>query len=224
MLADIKTFEAFKTTGMGVCSAMTWQNDVKVTKVEWYQADDMIAQLELLLQRFTIGHFKIGLMPDEATLLTVCRYIRKKTKRAFILWDPVLASSSGFSFFNEKIDRERVLEHLDLITPNWDEGSKLLENRDQITAISQTTTVYLKGGHREDRPGRDLLFHKGMIYPLNPKSKRIFLKHGSGCVFSSALCASLARGYPLLKACLKSKRYIESYLGSSENLLGYHKM
>ena len=224
MLADIKTFEAFKTAGFGVCSAMTWQNDVKVTKALWYDTEDIIAQLELLFQRFNIGYFKIGLMPDEDTLLKVCRYIREKTEKAFILWDPVLASSSGFSFLKEKISMENIMEQVDLITPNWDEGSKLLGNRDRITEISHKITVYLKGGHREDRPGRDLLFHKGKIYPLNPKSKRIFPKHGSGCVFSSALCAALARGYPLLKACLRSKRYIESYLGSTETLLGYHKV
>jgi hydroxymethylpyrimidine/phosphomethylpyrimidine kinase len=114
-----------------------------------------------------------------------------------------------------------------MLTPNIPEALQITGKTEALDAarlLASYTRIYLKGGHHEKTPGKDYLLHNRKIYPLNPKNKQpAFPKHGSGCVLASALAANIAKGYPLLKACLRSKRYTEKILTSNTSLLGYHK-
>jgi hydroxymethylpyrimidine/phosphomethylpyrimidine kinase len=47
-------------------------------------------------------------------------------------------------------------------------------------------------------------------------------KHGSGCVLSAAITASLAKGDTLENAISKGKEYVTDFLKSNNTLLGYH--
>ena len=51
LLADIKTFEANKVYGLGVISAITWQNESSFEKVEWLNPNKIISQIALLLKK-----------------------------------------------------------------------------------------------------------------------------------------------------------------------------
>jgi hydroxymethylpyrimidine/phosphomethylpyrimidine kinase len=223
LLADTKTFEMHKVYGFGICTAMTWQNDDTVQRVDWYPVNEIIAQLELLLPKFRVDWFKIGIIENADSLREVCTYIKKVNPKARILWDPVLKSSSGYSFFRENAIPEELLELVDWITPNLDEFKVLLVREEKALAFSSRLSIYHKGGHNQEQPGKDWLYHEGKGYPLNPKGQNISPKHGSGCVFSAALCANLALGYPVLKACLNTKRYMEKILSSNPGLLAWHK-
>jgi hydroxymethylpyrimidine/phosphomethylpyrimidine kinase len=78
--------------------------------------------------------------------------------------------------------------------------------------MAQNCIVYLKGGHREDLPGKDILFTGQKEFTFNPRPGNYDEKHGSGCVFSAALTANLSKGYPLRKSILRAKRFVEHYL------------
>ena len=56
----------------------------------------------------------------------------------------------------------------------------------------------------------------------HPRDCKIYEKHGSGCVLSSAIASHVALKYSLVKSCFKGKRYIEKVLSSNKTLLGYH--
>lgn len=229
LLADVKTFEANKAYGFGVCSALTIQNDTEVISCEWKSADYIILQIETLLKKFKVDWVKIGIVKDAETLIAVTGYLKNKNTKTRIIWDPILKSSSGFDFHSqiESEKLKRILADIFLITPNLEEIKKLFPGKNEEDAaleLSSFCKVFLKGGHSEINPGKDYLFTESKKFAFNSKATRASQKHGSGCVLSSALTANLANGYPLNKACLRAKDYVTYVLESNGGLLGYHKL
>jgi len=230
LLADIKTFEAHKTLGMGVCSALTAQNDVQFTKTNWVSLEEMKEQLQVLQERFSFKVVKIGLIESFEILQKIVAYLKEMNPKVKIICDPVLKASAGFVFHSEVAQKtlEAVLSELFLLTPNWEEAQQLAGQEDAKAGakyLSQFCHVYLKGGHNVANPGKDFLLQKDQKeHALNPKKIGVKAKHGSGCVFSSALAAHIALEYPLLKACVRSKEYVTRFLASNEGKLGYHRI
>lgn len=247
LLADIKTFETIKVYGLGVATALTWQNESEFERVQWLTIEDILSQIDLLLRKSKVDFVKVGLVESPEIFGQIIDFILAKCPKAKIVWDPILKASAGFDFHSTSSlsDWYKHLFKLYLFTPNWDELQWLSQNSDVTFAaqqFGQFCHVFLKGGHRLDKPGYDLLVRSSKFevqsseykvqslegatvktYSFRPKSTAVWPKHGSGCVLSSAITAYLARGYPLHKACLHAKTYVTHYLGSSEGLLGYHK-
>jgi hydroxymethylpyrimidine/phosphomethylpyrimidine kinase len=221
VLADVKTFENLKVTGFGVLTANTFQNDVEVKRVEWMPVATVLEQIDVLLERFDVDFFKIGIVKNSEDLMAIKEHIIQKRPKAFIIWDPVLRSSSGFAFFNNTLSVSTLLHHIHLVTPNLPEFDILFQTEEKALELSYTTMIYRKGGHSKEKPGVDDLFRKGKKYVFEPQLTEVTPKHGSGCVLSSALCAFLANGYSIFEACEKSKRYMERFLSSNATLLGW---
>lgn len=228
LLADIKTFESLKTYGLGVQTALTVQTDTAFQSCCWTDEKQLIAQLETLLKRFSVAAVKIGIVENWEQLLKLVVMLHKYSNKIPIVWDPVLQASTGFPF-HAKEDKLWVecLKKITVLTPNWDEVQALLgtDFEAQIAEITQHCAVYLKGGHRLERKGEDILYlKKGRQFVYKPHCRECSPKHGSGCVLSSALAAYLALGFPLYKAVFRAKRYAERFLQSNPSLLGYHKI
>jgi hydroxymethylpyrimidine/phosphomethylpyrimidine kinase len=233
ILADIKSFEHFKCIGMAVQTANTIQTENDFLSVNWIDEKHILNQLETLLKLYKFKYVKIGLIKDLSILnrvVDMCLFYNPKVK---IIWDTVLSSSTGFNFNLPTEGLIDILKKIYLITPNWQEINTLSSINQSFNSaefLAQYTKVYLKGGHNYKQLGKDYLFEQkeGKITQksFNPKPtvKPITPKHGSGCVFSSALTANLAKGFTLQKSILKSKRYIEHYLSSNNTLLGTHKL
>ncbi|TWW02263.1 hydroxymethylpyrimidine/phosphomethylpyrimidine kinase [Chitinophaga pinensis] len=232
LLADIKTFEALGTYGLGVCTALTVQTDTRFISAEWQSATQIIAQAQPLLETFPVQYCKIGIMKDVDTMLEVINAIRAITPGIRIVLDPVLKASAGYTFHDDtRLSTWRaVLQQLYLLTPNLHEALLLSGEKDGQTAARVLTaycSVLLKGGHREDKPGIDsLYFHTqqgtGNVLDIPAGKRKVYPKHGSGCVLSAAIAAQLAAGVPLSTACITAKLYTEKFLASHSSLLGYH--
>jgi hydroxymethylpyrimidine/phosphomethylpyrimidine kinase len=122
-------------------------------------------------------------------------------------------------------DLVEVLRKIYLITPNIDEAvifGKVDSAIDASKKMSEFCAVFLKGGHSEGDQSTDILFYKNQEIAFAQNRLEGYSKHGSGCVMSSAIAAYLAKGEELQIACAKAKKYIHSYLQSSNSLLGYH--
>ena len=227
ILADVKTFEANRCVGMAVQTANTIQTEDAFLSVNWIEERKVINQLNVLLEGYTFTAFKIGLVHSLSFLNEIIPLLRKNNEKAKIIWDPILSASAGFDFGHELSALNSVIEKVDWMTPNWNEAVRLdmvEKESDKIKNDFNGTNIYLKGGHNEKNIGRDYWLKNGNTRILNPKKGRYAEKHGSGCVFSSALAANLANGYPEQKAVLRTKRYVEQFLKSSETLLGHHKL
>jgi hydroxymethylpyrimidine/phosphomethylpyrimidine kinase len=224
IVADCKTFEQLKVQGLSVLTANTIQTEDRFIATNWIPQETILLQLTTLLERYPIRYFKIGLVENADVLLAILDTIHQHAKEPFIAWDPILKPTAGGDLslqrFTEKLPD--ILSHIQLIQPNIPEYKTLFGTADPAEIAQQhTISVYLKGGHAEN-PGKDLLFTSGKCYPFAAHVKTSLLKHGTGCILSSALLAHRALNYPVVKGALLSKRYLERTLVSNETLLGYH--
>lgn len=217
ILADIKAFEQFKVQGLAVQTANTIQTEDSFTEINWISEETILLQLKTLLERYTINHFKIGLIESTELLQKVTEIIFEKNENSTVIWDPILSATSGGEFDVKRFDsflNSTVFNKL-IITPN-------LPEYESLNLKGKKNIIYLKAGHSK-KVGYDKLFWKGNEYPLKPQIKTKLKKHGTGCVFSAALLANLAQNYSIIKSCLRAKRYVEKRIVSNTSLLAYHK-
>jgi hydroxymethylpyrimidine/phosphomethylpyrimidine kinase len=223
VLADIKVFEQHKTYGFAVITSNTFQNDSEVKHVDWISIEDIKKQMEVILNKFKVDVFKIGIVENEKMFVALKEFVLKKNSKIKIIWDPILSSTSGFDFFKYRTPVKELLKGIYLITPNLSEFEKLFGNEETAIEISKQTSIYLKGGHNNhSEKGVDELFSEGNRIILKPKTTEVSRKHGSGCILSSSIAANLALGNDLLSSCKKAKAYTEKKLASNKTLLAYH--
>jgi hydroxymethylpyrimidine/phosphomethylpyrimidine kinase len=228
VLADVKTFESNGVYGLGVVSALTWQNDVEIEKVEWLPAEKIISQVDILLRRFDVSHIKIGIIENIETLMEVIAWLKTRIERPVIVYDPVLKASAGFTFHsNIRQQIAEILQSVYCITPNIPEAEQLFGADNLLAKLeeaSELTNIYLKGGHAEaDNFSTDMLFTNDHTYAFSNDWLKDGAKHGSGCVLSSALTAQLALGKDLATAAEIANAYTYQFLASSNTLIGHHK-
>lgn len=226
ILADTKTFEANKVYGLGVCTAITFQNDKEFSGVNWIGEEDIIRQLQILFKRFPVKWVKVGLIENIQVLKNIILFLKEHDAQIKIIWDPILKASAGFKFHQE-INRQlltEVCKEIFLLTPNLPEIKTMLpEMQEEAGAeyLSQYCHVLLKGGHREDEKAVDILFEHKERFVL--EGERVGKdKHGTGCVLSSAILTNLAKGYDLHEACKEGKEYVTDFIKSDNSLLGFH--
>jgi len=222
LLADAKTFEMHQVNGFGVCSALTYQNEKELDAVEWVAVDKIIRQLSVLLRVHEVDFVKIGIIENSETLSDVIDFLLSKNKNIKIIWDPILKASTGFAFSDFANSFFSLVGKIHLITPNKMEFEHLFESKSVALETSFKMNIYLKGGHNTENVGVDVLIRDGQEQSFKPNDGDFFAKHGSGCIFSAALCANLALGHPLGKSCENAKRYIENALASNQSLLSFH--
>ncbi|MCD6012915.1 MAG: hypothetical protein K0Q79_2777 [Flavipsychrobacter sp.] len=228
VLADIKTFENNGVYGMGVVSALTYQNDVEFERVEWIDHAKIVGQVEVLLKRFSIKHIKIGLIESMDTLTHIVCFLKAEIDDPVIIYDPILKASAGFPFHSITEQQfVNAIEGIYCITPNIPEAIQIFgaeHLNDKMELLSDNINIYLKGGHSEENVVTDLFYVKDHTYAFPNDRIQNGAKHGSGCVLSSALTAQLALGNDLPTAAENANSYTHSFLASNETLLGYHQM
>lgn len=218
VLADIKTFEQLKVKGMAVLTANTLQTEQRFFELEWQAIASICRHIEILMQSYLIPAVKIGIVADSVMLQEIITTIRRQNENTFIIWDPVLKSTTGFTFFEEKdkASLKATLQQINLLTPNLPEFEQLEK------LIPAAQTILLKGGHRKEQTGLDILYLQGQQVELYPATQITYPKHGSGCVLSAAIAAHIALGYSIEESCLQGKKYVERFLNSHPTLSGYH--
>ncbi|SNR80553.1 bifunctional hydroxymethylpyrimidine kinase/phosphomethylpyrimidine kinase [Hymenobacter mucosus] len=227
LLADCKTLESNAVYGLGVCTALTFQNDLAFERVSWVSSVDILAQARLLFARFPIGCVKIGLFENLAYLPELLGWLQNQNPQVRIIWDPVLKASAGYEF-HQGPPRELVraaCASLTLLTPNQPEMLRLWPADTALQAareVSAFCPVLLKGGHEAGPFATDVLMMNGEEHLFSAPRLPQGEKHGSGCVLSAAVLAHLAKGASLVEACRAGKEYTATVLGSNPTLLGYH--
>jgi hydroxymethylpyrimidine/phosphomethylpyrimidine kinase len=227
ILADIKTFETIGVYGLGVSTAITFQNDKTFKNIDWLTSTAIIEQIAILQQQFQPSVAKIGLIENLEVLTTVISYLKQTQPEIKIIWDPILKASAGFTF-HKAIDQKQlqdICSNCFLITPNEPEVKQLvgIENSNHAALqLNAYCSVLLKGGHSDDDWATDALFTSNKRIEFQQKRIPNGQKHGSGCVLSAAITAYLALGNSLEQSCQLAKDYITCYLSSTASLLGLH--
>ncbi len=229
LTSDVKTFEAHGFYGLSVCTAITIQNDIDFKSCIWTEADMIISQIETLFERFEISVVKIGIVESWNVLLKILSKLHALNSDIKIIVDPIIKATAGFDFHSTENQEllNIIWDKCYLITPNYEEIQLLYPEKDieeTIEHISEKTNIYLKGGHRTDKKGWDILYHNRIVQTnIEPRARQVFEKHGSGCVLSSALASNIALEIELEDAAREAKYYTEQFLNSNETLLGVHQ-
>lgn len=217
--ADLKTFSALGVFGKTIITSITSQNSFDVNSTYDLPADVVEQQLRAILEDKKCQAVKTGMLGNEETVCLVAKMI-KKSRLKNVVVDPVVLSSSGKRLLTRsgvEVLKEHLLPLASLVTPNLKEaellsGVKIKSQADRkkaARAILKTgvRAVLITGGHLKGSPEDLLLDSKGVqIFPSERLSKTDM--HGTGCVFSAAITASLAKGAPLREAIENAKEYV----------------
>ncbi|KAB5563718.1 hypothetical protein DKX38_003772 [Salix brachista] len=147
-----------------------------------------------------------------------------------------IAASAGYLCLISVIillakSKEELLPMADIVTPNIKEASALLGGIRLETVADMRTAaellhalgprnVLVKGG---DLPGSldavDIFFNGEHFYELRSSRIKTHNTHGTGCTLASCIAAELAKGSPMLTAVRVAKRYVETALEYSKDIL-----
>jgi len=213
--ADLKTFAAHGVFGTSVITALTAQNTVGVKGVHAVPADFVAAQLDAVLADFDVRAVKTGMLGDPAILAVVAAYARAGRLPNLVV-DPVVVATSGDLLYQgDPADYLRLLTpYATVLTPNIPEARVL--GGEDATALARAagTAVVLKGGHAAVERAVDIVADGERVWELGAERVDTPNTHGTGCTFSAAIAAGLARGEGLESALRQAKSYITGALAA----------
>ncbi|CDO97574.1 unnamed protein product [Coffea canephora] len=231
--ADLKACAARGVYCSTVITAVTAQNTVGVQGVNVLPEDFVLEQLHSVLSDMRPDVVKTGMLPSTGIVKVLCRYLQEFPVRALVV-DPVMVSTSGDTLAGPSIlssFREELLPMAEIVTPNLKEASALLGGMpleslaDMHSAAKYIhdfgpKNVLVKGG---DLPASldavDVLYDGENYFEFRTSRIKTPNTHGTGCSLASSIAAELAKGSSVISAVKVAKRFIESALGYSKNIL-----
>jgi hydroxymethylpyrimidine/phosphomethylpyrimidine kinase len=217
--ADLKTFAAHGVYGISVITAITAQNTRKVTQILELPPDLVSAQINAVIQDIGAHAIKTGMLANAGIIEVVAEKIREHGLRNLVV-DPVMVAKSGDVLLQKdaiEALRSVLIPLAAIVTPNLPEAQELAGIREtDLRAIKEAAirisgmgakSVLIKGGHRKG-PATDIFYDGQRFRELSAARIRTPHTHGTGCTFSAAIAANLARGEKLERAVVLAKRYI----------------
>lgn len=217
--ADLKTFSALGVYGMSVITAITAQNTCGVTNIRELDGEIIQDQIAAVYDDIAVDAVKIGMLSSAQITQVVAQALRKY-KGLNIVVDPVMISKSGSLLL--KPDAISALKQYlfpiaDIVTPNLHEATQIvdfpvvdrhtMENAARAIKEMGPKYVVIKGGHLEG-DACDLLYDGSKFTTFTNKRIDTIHTHGTGCTFSSAVAAGLAKGFTMEQAVQAAKEYI----------------
>ncbi len=225
--ADLKTFEATGSYGLGVCSALTFQNEDNYGGTHWTHPEEIQKQCEFQFRKHLPEYLKIGLIENFEVMDRLTDWLINNHPGMKIIWDPVLKASAGYTFHTiQKHLHSSILKHIYLLTPNTDEVWQLFGKDSTPRSLQEycrkfQLNILWKGGHNAGTEVSDYLITPEDIHCFSLlRSKQE--KHGTGCIFSAALTSALAQGISLIDSCNKAQLYVSQAIESNNSKLSFH--
>ena len=220
--ADLKTFTALGVYGLTAITCIVAETPGKVSRVQAADPEIVREQIELLLKSFPVAGIKTGLLCNAEIVAQVVRSLRKVKGRRLVV-DPVMVATTGDILLAPEaiqIYESELFPLATLITPNLDEATRLLGDpiRDlaamhraaRTLAKKYGTAILLKGGHLRGRRAIDVLSFGDCTKEYSAAFLPGVKTHGTGCTYSAAITAELAKGAKLPRAIATAKRFVSS--------------
>jgi hydroxymethylpyrimidine kinase/phosphomethylpyrimidine kinase len=226
--ADLKTFSALDVYGCTAITAITAQNTRNVAEIFAMSPSIVEQQIKSVIMDMQPSAIKVGMVYSTPIIDAVYRSVKKKSQIPIVL-DPILAAGTGAKLLLTEAYESfvsKLIPSSTLITPNKMEAEKLANimiksENDAIEAAKKikklgAKNVLVKGGHFASAQVTDLLLDsKGNIIKFTNPRLQIKEIHGSGCNFSSAVAAYLAKGILLSEACRMANEYVNTAIKNS---------
>ncbi len=208
--ADLKTFAAFEVHGISVVTSATAQNTRGVEGVSDLPGEFVGTQIDAVMDDFDVEWSKTGMVSRTEIIETI--EDKAKEHDLNLVADPVMKSASG-SLLLKRSAREALEDFLGvakLVTPNIDEAIELSgigidsvgDMKDAAREIARIgpENVLITGGHLEGEKICNVLFDGDDFLEYEARRVSVPDVHGSGCTFSAAITAELAKGKDIKRA------------------------
>lgn len=216
--ADLKTFAALNVHGLSVVASITAQNTSKVQGVFNVPAKFVREQFEAIMDDFEVEWGKTGMLGNEKIIREVRACVEDYDIKLVV--DPVMTATVGAPLLEEGSIQElkKFLKFAKLVTPNIQEASELsglrIENTEDVKIAAKKIAklgpewVLIKGGHLATEKIHNILYSEGNFTDFEEVRVSFQDMHGSGCVFSAAIVAELAKGSKIQNAIKQAGDFI----------------
>ena len=231
--ADLKTFAALGVHGVCAITCVTAQNPRRVTGLQPCRPEILRQQIEAVFAELRPAAVKTGMLYSAANVRVVADFFRRRNLPLVV--DPVMLATSGTRLLQPaavKIMQAELLPLAALVTPNLAEAALLagreLRSIEDMRLVAREIqrrfgcAALVKGGHlRGHREAADVFFDGRNELLLSAPFIRAMRNHGTGCTYSAAITAYLARGFALPDAVARAKEFITQAIAQSQTAAGH---
>ncbi len=226
--ADLKTFHQLGVYGEAVITLLTVQNTVAVARVELLPVDLVLEQIHAVLDDIPPAAAKTGAL-GSAELIEAIGHAAGNWNFPLVV-DPVMISKHGARLASQEAYaafRRFLIPRAALLMPNLPEAEVLcgfpvhtlgdMEKAGQALLDVGAQAVLIKGGHLDGDPV-DVYLDQNcrMRFPV-PRIDTPHT-HGTGCTYSAAVTAGLARGRPMIQAIREAKLFVNQAIRTNPGL------
>ncbi len=218
--ADLKTFAALGVYGMAAVTSVTAQNTLEVRAIHDIPAEVVEKQIEAVAEDIGVDAAKTGMLSNSEIIEAVARTVRRY--KFPLVVDPVMIAKSGAPLLKPEA-MSSLIKHIiplaTVVTPNRFEAEKIVGfkilNIDDAKKAAKYIVEELgakasivKGGHLGGEHSVDVVYYNGSFKIFSAPRIKHGCTHGTGCSFSAAITAELAKGKNILEAIEVAKKFI----------------
>ena len=222
--ADLKAFTSLGVYGCTAITAVTAQNTQEVSSVFEVTPECITEQIRSVILDMPPDAIKIGMVYNKPNIETIRRVL--KGSKVPVVLDPILSAGTGGklllpeAFESFKAD---LIPLSTIITPNRIEAQKItgiqIISRSDIARAARkiknlgAKNVIIKGNHFEKKQVADILLtSEGRLIEVSNSKLSSEEMHGTGCNFSAAITAFLARNFSIIDAFKLANKYVRDSL------------
>jgi len=219
--ADIKTFQELNVFGMSAITAVTAQNTLGVQGVHPIPAEFIAQQIDSVSSDIGVDALKTGMLFSAEIIEVVAGKIKQYGWDKVIV-DPVMIAKGGSPLLQKEAVsalKKYLLPITYIVTPNIPEAEELTgmiikTDNDKLEAAKilmdlGVKYVIIKGGHDVQlNESTDLLYDGSNTFTFTEERFQTKNTHGTGCTFSAAITAGIAKGLSVFEAVSVAKEFI----------------
>jgi hydroxymethylpyrimidine/phosphomethylpyrimidine kinase len=221
--ADLKTFTTLGVYGTTAVTCVVAEHPGRVLNITPIPPERVADQIRLVLEAFPVAAIKTGMLYSAEIIEAVAETIAPVLAKGVpLVIDPVMVASSGKVLLQKEaiLALRKFIAQATLVTPNKDEAELLwgrpIRNVEELdfaaTQLVKTFThphFLVKGGHLKTERAVDVLaFPDGRMHEFGSKRIPNIDPHGTGCTYSAAITAGLAKGLTMKEAVVLGKIFI----------------
>lgn len=224
--ADLKTFSAHGTFGMSVIVSVVAENTNRVISIQNMDPRIVGDQIDAVFEDIRVDGVKVGMLSNAEIMKITAEKLRQYQPPAPVI-DPVMTAKGGGVLMQRDALQMLIQEIIPLaflLTPNIPEAETItglkICGTDEMEAAARiihgmgARNVLIKGGHLAG-DAEDILFDGIKITRFRTQRIKTQNTHGTGCTYSSAIAANLAKEMGLQEAVGAAKTYITSAIEHS---------
>jgi hydroxymethylpyrimidine kinase/phosphomethylpyrimidine kinase len=225
--ADLKTFAALGVHGASAITCVTAQNPRRVLGIEACSTKIIREQIAAVFDQLPPRAVKTGMLFSREIILEVAGALRPR--RCPVVVDPVMVATSGARLLKADAAQalvKKLFPLATLVTPNIPEAETLLgisiREPEDLRAAARALhdrfgcAALVKGGHLPNiHEAIDVFFDGTTELLLSSPRVRGVKTHGTGCTYSAAVAAHLARGEKLVRAVESAKKFVTKAIVNS---------